>query len=492
MSIFENRLPFVKRVYLDNTATTKTRKEVYREIEKYFYDIYGNPSSIHKSGMVARGSIELARERIANILNCNSEEIVFTGSGSEGNNTAIRGVAKALMKKGNHIITSKIEHSSVLETCKDMEKEGFRVTYLNIDRNGVFDLKQLEKSITKKTILVSLMWVNNEIGTIEPIDDILRMVKDKGVLMHIDAVQAMPYVKIDLQKLKIDLMTISGHKLYAPKGVGALFIRSGTPIKALITGGEQEFGLRSGTENVPYIMGFSKAMLLNDKEKEDYSNKLTAMRDYTISEISKIPNCMLTGHPSQRVPNNISFCFKGLNGKMLVKELSQYGIEVSSGSACSSPKNTPSHVLQACGVSKDYLYGSLRVTLGRYNTMGEIRYLLRVLPTIVKRMREDKTEHKNEQAFISQKDFKEKLRKNKDLQIIDVRPSLYPGKTILGSVYIPYWALKYRLSKLDKKKETIVVCYQGDIFSPEAYQILVKNGFKHVKILKGGLWNYKL
>lgn len=481
---------FKKPIYLDNAATTKTRLEVVREISKYFKKIYGNPSSIHKTGFIARGSIELARERVANILNCGSNEIIFTGSGTESNNLAIRGVAKALKNKGKHIITSKIEHDSVLKTCEELEKEGFKVTYLNVDKSGIIDLEQLKKTITSKTILVSIMYSNNEIGTIESIEDIIEIVKSKNVLLHVDAVQAMPYIKIDLKKLNIDLLSISGHKLYAPKGVGILFVRENTKIAPIITGGDQEFGLRCGTENIPFIMGLSRALILNNKEKEKYISKLAKFRKKIIEEVKeKIPNNIVTS-PINGSPSIASFCFKGVDGKLLVKELSQYNIEVSSGSACSSPKEKVSHILKACKIPKEYIKGSLRISLGRYNTEKEINYLLKILPKIIKKVREKKTEVQKIEAFISKEELKRKLMKNKDLQILDVRPAPFPGKKIKNSIYIPIWKLKKNIQKLDNKKETIVVCYQGDIISPEAYYILIKNDFKNVKILKGGLFNY--
>ncbi|MHB1484166.1 MAG: aminotransferase class V-fold PLP-dependent enzyme [Saccharofermentanales bacterium] len=480
-----------KRIYLDNTATTRTRKEVYKEMRKYFLKEYANPSSIHQDGLIARGSIEMARERIAQVLNCNSEELIFTGSGSESNNLAIRGVANACKDKGRHIISTKIEHSSVIRTCKDLEKKEYEVTYLSVDDSGFIDLKELERSIRPDTVLVSIIYVNNEIGTIQDIERIAEIVKNKGALLHLDGVQALPYIKMDLSGLNADLMSFSGHKLYAPKGAGLLYVKGGTPIDPIIFGGEQEFGIRSGTENVPYIVGLSKAIALNDKEKKKYVEKLTPLRDHLIKNVlDTIPGCRLTGSKDDRSPNHASFCFSGINGKMLVKEMSQYGIDVSSGSACSSPSNDPSHVLAACGIDREYLFGGLRVTIGRYNTRKDIDYLISILAKAIKKMREDDVLYNNEAIFISQSEFKKKTESGEILQIIDVRPIKYPKETIPGSIHIPDFRLKSGIKKLDRNIETVVVCYQGDILSPQVQQLLVKKGFVKVKVLKGGMFSY--
>lgn len=477
----------LKKIYFDNTATTRTRKEVISVINRYFSGKYANPSSAHRSGLIARGSIEMARERIARVLNCSSDEIIFTGSGSESNNLAIRGVLKAV-SRGKHIITSPIEHSSILNTCKALEQEGLNVTYIGVDELGRYDLNQLQKEIRGETALVSLSYVNNEIGTVQDLSKICSIVKSKGVILHIDAVQALPYFEIDMTKLNADLVSFSGHKLYAPKGIGILYIKDGTPVEAIISGGEQEFGLRSGTENVAYIVGLSKAIILNQLEKRKYVNSLVAMRDQLIAGVlNKVTDAILTGDPSNRAPNNASFCFKGVNGKMLVKQLSWLGIEVSSGSACSSPKNEPSHVLSACKINDEYINGSLRVTLGRYNTKKELNYFLKVLPELVCHLREDGLLFNNIPTFISQEEFKIKLNSEEPIQVLDVRPFNYPKFLIPGSIYLPIWKLKRNLNKLNPKIETIVVCHQGDVIAPEAHQILTEKGFSNVKVLKGGL-----
>ncbi len=478
------------KIYLDNTATTRTRPEVVSAINRYFAGRYGNPSSAHRSGLIARGSIEMARERIAQALNCSSNELIFTGSGSESNNLAIKGVLQAV-KKGRHIITSQIEHSSILNTCKSLEAEGVRVTYLGVDERGRYDLAQLEEEISEDTVLVSLGYVNNEIGTIQDMARISSLARSKGVILHIDAVQALPYFDIDMTELNADLVSFSGHKLYAPKGIGVLYVREGTPVAPIISGGEQEFGLRSGTENVAYIVGLSKAIALNKLEKRQYVASLVALRNELIEGVlSQVRDCLLTGDPAERAPNSASFCFKGISGKKLVKQLSWYGIEVSSGSACSSPKNEPSHVLSACKISDEYINGSLRVTLGRYNSKRDVRYFLRVLPRLVEQMRNTDSSYDNRPVFISQEKLKAKLNGGAPLQILDVRPFNYPRMRIPGSIFLPVWKLKKGLGSLDPAMETVVVCHQGDVVGPEAQQMLVKLGYSNVKVLKGGLASY--
>lgn len=477
-------------VYLDNTATTRTRREVAADIKNYFVSEYANPSSIHLDGLIARGSIEMARERIAKVLNCLSEEIVFTGSGSEANNLAIRGAINN-SAGGKHIITSQIEHSSVLNTCRALEREGCQVTYLAVDSQGHVDMDELTRSIRSDTALVSIGWVNNEIGTVQDVESIRRITRAKGILWHTDAVQALPYLTIDLADLGADLVSASGHKLYAPKGVGFLFVRKGTTLTPLIYGGEQEFGLRSGTENIPYIVGLSRAINLNYKEKQPYVKKLYTLRDRLIKGVlSQVPDTILTGDPNHRAANHASFCIKGINGKMLVKALSQQGFAVSSGAACSSPRNDPSHVIVACKISDEYLYGSLRVTLGRYNSRSDVDRFIKVLSQVVARMKEEPTAYQKESIFISIAEFRAKQAAGIPLQILDVRQVRYPAVDIPGSQWIPSWRLKAQLKRLDSGAETIVVCYQGDILSPEVQQMLVNRGFSNVKVLKGGIFSY--
>ncbi|MFC1592347.1 aminotransferase class V-fold PLP-dependent enzyme [Thermodesulfobacteriota bacterium] len=480
-----------KKAYFDNTATTRTRKEVVKVMQKYFSKDYANPTSIHESGLIARGSIEMARERIANVLRVTSEELIFTSSGSESNNLAVYGAATANKNRGKHIITSKIEHSSIIKTCTALEKEGFDVTYIGVDTRGHFNLQELEEHIRDDTVLVSLGYVNNEIGTIQDIAKIVAIVKRKGVLLHLDAVQALPYLPLDLTNIGADLVSFSGHKLYAPKGVGLLYIREGTAIHPTIHGGGQEFGLRSGTENVPYAVGLSKAIILNQKEKTDYSKRLALFRDYIIKYVLEyIPEAMLTGAPQDRAPNHVSFCFKGISGKMLVKQLALNGFEVSSGSACSSPDNRPSAVLQACHIPEDYLLGSVRITLGKYNTKKEVVQFVRVLKNTIQRMREDDEPYNNEHIFISPSELKAKLASSEKIQVLDVRHIKYPNVQIEGSLFMPAWKIKFQLKKLDPNVETVVACFQGDIIAPQIQQMLFKNGFANAKVLKGGILNY--
>jgi len=365
------------------------------------------------------------------------------------------------------------------------------VKYLKVDEKGRYDLRHLQELLTDDTTLVSLSYVNNEIGTVQDIDTIGSIVKNKNVLLHLDAVQALPYFNMDMSKVNADLVTFSGHKLYAPKGIGLLYIREGTPLEALISGGEQESGFRSGTQNVASIVGLSKAIVLNHTEKKQYVSSLTAMRNQIIeSVLNGIPDSILTGDSFNRAPNSASFCFKNINGKRLVKELSWAGIETSSGSACSSAKDDPSHVLSACNISNDYILGSLRVTLGRYNTQSDVNYFLKVLPVIISKMRNSKYSQTGNKAFISQEDFKNKLKKKEPIQILDVRLFNYPKFWIKDSIPIPFWKLKNNLYKLNPDSETVVICHHGDVLAPETQQMLIKKGFTDVKVLKGGMAGY--
>jgi len=481
-----------KQIYLDNAATTRTRREVAAVLRKYLVKEYGNPSSIHRSGFIARGTIELARERIATILGCASEELIFTGSASESNNLAIRGGAAANRQNRCHIITSAVEHSSCFRTCQALEKEGYRVTYLGVDHEGYFDLTALEEALTPETSLVSLGWVNSEVGTIQDIAAIVEIVKRHGVLLHIDAVQALPHLPVELDQIGADMVSFAGHKLHSPKGVGLLYIRQGTQVISIIDGGSQEFGLRSGTENVPYIAGLARAIELNHTEKNRQNKRLTRLRDQIIVHIQEtIPDVLLTGPSNNRLSNHVSFCFADINGKMLVKELSYKGIEVSSGAACSSPRNEPSHVLVACGVEEPYLMGGLRITLGRYNTQRDINFLLKILPRVVADMRTRQRPYRNKNIFISQKAFQQRLAIKEPLQLIDVRPVKYPPRLIPGSIHIPSRKLKRHLKKLNPDTETILVCFHGDIISPEGQMLLTQHGFADVKVLKGGFFGYE-
>ena len=374
------------KVYLDHGATTPVDKEVVKAMLPYFTKDFGNASSLHQFGQKAKEALENSREIIAKKLNAEPKEIVFTGSGSESDNLAIKGIAYANKDKGNHIITSKIEHPAILETCKALEKEGFGVTYLDVDEEGFISLEELKKSITNKTILVSIMHANNEIGTIEPIEEIGKICKEKKVYFHTDAVQSFTKVPIDVKKMNVDLISLSSHKIHGPKGVGALFIKNGTKIQKMTHGGHHENDKRAGTENIPGIVGFTKAAELAN---EEYTSHMTKLRDALIKELEKIPNSQLNGpRGNKRLCNNANLSFHFIEGESALLRLDMKGIAVSTGSACSSQSLTPSHVLTAIGLKPEIAHGSLRFTLGRENTEKEIDYVLKVLPKVVEELRE--------------------------------------------------------------------------------------------------------
>jgi cysteine desulfurase len=376
-------------VYLDNSATTYVDPEVKRAMEPYFSEYYGNPSSLHKMGLKSRNAIEHARETVAKIINSRPNEIIFTGSGTESINLAIKGVFRANRGRGKHIITTKIEHHAVLESCEYLEKnEGADVTYLDVDDHGLVDPKQVERAIRKDTILITIIYANNEIGTIEPIAEIGRIAKRRGVYFHTDACQAGCYLPLDTKKLNADLMTLNGSKIYGPKGTGMLFVRSGVKLHPIIHGGGQEFGLRSGTENVPGIVGFAKALDISQKKRIVESKRLTTLRDKLIKGILKnIPKTMLNGHATKRLPNNVNITFLDLEGESLLLYMNQKGIYASTGSACSSESLDPSHVIMALGLPHEAAHGSIRFSLGRQNTQKDVDYVLKQLPDMVKRLR---------------------------------------------------------------------------------------------------------
>ncbi|MGI6114329.1 MAG: cysteine desulfurase NifS [Mahellales bacterium] len=377
-----------KRIYMDHAATTYVKKEVLEEMLPYFSETFGNPSSIHIFGRDARKAVDLARERIANGLNASVEEIYFTGGGSESDNWAIKGVALANREKGNHIITTKIEHHAVLHTCEYLEKHGFEVTYLPVDRYGLVTKEQVLSAITDKTILVTIMFANNEIGTIQPIKEIAEVVKDKGVYFHTDAVQAVGNVPIDVKNLNVDLLSLSGHKIYGPKGVGVLYIKKGVKIDPVLHGGAQENNRRAGTENVPGIVGIGKALELACRDLDKRIDKLTRLRERLIDGImSTIPHTILNGHRQRRLPGNINMCFEYIEGESLLLSLDLEGVACSSGSACTSGSLDPSHVLLALGLPHEIAHGSLRLTLGDDNTQEDVDYVLEILPGIVNRLR---------------------------------------------------------------------------------------------------------
>ena len=373
------------RVYLDHAATTPVDEEVLKAMQEFFSKKFGNASSLHSWGREAREALEESREKVAKLINADANEIIFTGSGTESDNLAIKGIA---YKHGKgHIITSRIEHPAVLETCKYLEKKGFDVTYLPVDKYGLVDPEKVEEAIKDDTILITIMHANNEIGTIEPIEEIGKIAKKHAIPFHTDAVQSVGKIDVDVKKLNVDLLSMSSHKIYGPKGVGALFIKHGIKIEPILHGGGHEYGLRSSTENIAGIVGFAKACELAKKRLHEDAEKMKKLRDKIIKETLKIEESYLTGHPEKRLLNNASFYFKGIEGESLVLMLDAKGIATSTGSACSSKKLQASHVLLAIGIKPEDAHGSLRVTLGRENSEEEIDYFLEVLPQVVEELR---------------------------------------------------------------------------------------------------------
>jgi len=378
-----------KIIYMDHAATTPVRKEVFDEMMPYFSEYYGNPSSIYHLSNFSKIAIDKARERVAKAINAEKNEIYFTVGGTESDNWALKGIASKLRDKGNHIITSKIEHHAILHTCEYLEKLGFEVTYLNVDEYGMISLDELEKSIKDNTILISIMFANNEIGTIQPIKEIGSIAKKHNVIFHTDAVQAVGSLPIDVKAMNIDLLSMSAHKLYGPKGVGALYVRKGIKLDPLIHGGAQERNKRAGTENVPGIVGLGKAIELAYSELEENTAKLIELRDYMIKNIqNRIPDVRLNGHPTKRLPGNVNMCFRYIEGESLLLSLDMYKIEASSGSACTSGSLDPSHVLLAIGLPHEIAHGSLRLSLGIKNTKEEVDFVVEKLVTIVDRLRQ--------------------------------------------------------------------------------------------------------
>jgi cysteine desulfurase len=378
----------MKRIYLDYAATTPTHPEVMKVMLPYFTEAFGNPSSIHSFGQEAKEAIEKARNQVAALIGAKSEEIVFTGSGTEADNFALKGVALANQGKGNHIIISSIEHHAVLETCKFLEKQGFPVTYLPVDGYGMVDPSGVKKAITGKTILISVMHANNEVGTVEPIAEIGNIAREAEIYLHTDAVQTAGHIPVDVNKLNVDLLSISAHKLYGPKGIGALYIRKGTKVSSFMHGGDQERGKRASTENVPTIVGFGKAAEIAQREMLEEAQKLTVLRDQLIEGILKsIEHTQLNGHPVIRLPNNVNVSVDYAEGESMLLNLDLAGICASTGSACSSSNLEPSHVLVAMGLPHLQAHGSLRFTSGKWTTEEEINQVLNVLPGIVSKLR---------------------------------------------------------------------------------------------------------
>lgn len=377
-----------KRIYLDYSATTPVKQEVVETMLPYFTETFGNPSSIHGFGRDAKNSINKARETVANFLNASADEIYFTGGGSESDNWAIRGIAYANKQKGNHIITTTIEHHAVLHTCEALEKEGFEVTYLPVDAEGMISLTALEAAIKDTTVLITVMAVNNEIGTVQPLMEIGALAKSKGVYFHTDAVQALGNIKLDVKAMNIDAMSMSSHKIYGPKGIGALYLKKGIRIKNLIEGGAQERKRRAGTENVPGIMGFGKAVELASENFDSHVNHLETLRDRLMNGIlEKIPYVKLNGHRTLRHPGNVNVCFEFIEGESLLLSLDLVGIAGSSGSACTSGSLDPSHVLMAIGLPHEIAHGSLRLTIGDFTTAEDVDYTIEQLIIIVERLR---------------------------------------------------------------------------------------------------------
>lgn len=375
-------------IYLDNAATTKVSEDVLNAMLPYFTQIYSNPSAVYTFAGEAKKAVDAARVQAAKLINAGAQEIYFTGGGSESDNWAVKAIAEAYREKGRHIITSKIEHHAVLHACQYLEKQGWEVTYLDVDEGGMISLEALKAAIRQDTILISVMTANNEIGTIEPIAEIGKIARENGVLFHTDAVQAYGHLALDVEAMNIDLLSASGHKLNGPKGIGILYVRKGVKIHPLLHGGAQERNRRAGTLNVPGIVGFGKAAELAGARMEEKRMQETALRDYLITRVlAEIPYCRLNGHRTQRLSNNANFSFRFIEGESLLILLDQLGICASSGSACTSGALDPSHVLLAIGLPHEIAHGSLRLTLSEETTMEELDFVVEELKKIVARLR---------------------------------------------------------------------------------------------------------
>ena len=372
-------------IYFDNAATTPIKTEVLNEMIPYLTKEYGNASSLYTIGRNAKRAIENARKQVAELINCKPNEIFFTGSGSESDNTAIKGYAYANKEKGNHIITSKIEHPAVIETCKNLEKHGYEVSYIDVDEEGILKLDELEKNIKNTTILISIMFANNEIGTIQPIEEISKIAHSRNITFHTDAVQALGNTLIDVERQKIDMLSLSGHKINAPKGIGALYIKDGIEVEKFINGGHQEKNKRAGTENVAGIVGLGKACQIANRNIEKHIKYLKKLRDYYIDRLKKefLEKIRINGSMEKRLPGNANISFKNEDSSKIIYKLDEKGICVSSGSACSSGNTEPSHVLKAIAVPEEYINCAIRTTFGDNNTFEQIDYLIRCLKNII-------------------------------------------------------------------------------------------------------------
>ena len=378
----------MKMRYFDHAATTKVKKEVLDKMFPYFVEQYGNPSSLYKLGRIARVGIEEARRNVANLINCDRNEIIFTSGGTESDNTALKGIMHLEKNKGKHMITTKIEHPAILHTCERLEEEGYQITYLNVNKEGIIELEELNNAIRKDTVLLSIMFANNEIGSIQPIEKIGEIADKRGIIFHTDAVQACGNVEMDVKKMKIDMLSLSGHKIGAPKGIGALYVNKSIELKKFIDGGHQERDKRAGTENVPGMIGLGEACKIAKENMEEHIKQLTELRDEYISRIKdEIVDIQINGSMEKRLPGNSNISFKGVNGNELLMKLDERGICASAGSACSSGSSSPSHVLTAIGLPSEYAEGTLRVTLGEDNTKEDINYLVESLTEIIKEIR---------------------------------------------------------------------------------------------------------
>ncbi|MCI8805222.1 MAG: cysteine desulfurase NifS [Clostridiales bacterium] len=375
-------------IYFDNAATTRVRPEVVNVMSEYFSESYGNPSSIYKIAQENKTAVEKGREQVAKAINAEKNEIYFTAGGSEADNWAIKGIAECYSDKGKHIITLSIEHHAVLHTCQYLESKGFEVTYLPVNEFGLVEIKELKKAIRDDTILISVMFANNEIGSVQPIKEIGSLAREKGIIFHTDAVQAVGHIPIDVKDMNIDLLSMSAHKFYGPKGIGALYIRKGIKIKPLIHGGAQERNRRAGTENVPGIIGMGLALELITSELSEEENRLIYLRDKLIDGIlNNIPYSRLNGDRENRLPGNVNISFEFIEGESILLMLDMKGICASSGSACTSGSLDPSHVLLSIGLPHEKAHGSLRLTLGMFNTEDEVDYIIKELPPIISRLR---------------------------------------------------------------------------------------------------------
>ncbi len=377
----------MRKVYMDNGATTQVDEQVLEAMLPFYKDLYGNPSSLHSFGREVKKSLEAAREKVATAINARPEEIYFTSGGTEADNLAVQGVARALKKKGNHIITSAIEHHAILDVCKAMEKEGFKVTFLPVDEYGMVDPAAFREAVTEGTILATIMLANNEVGTLQPIEEISSITREKGIVLHTDAVQAIGNISVDVDKLGVDLLTLAAHKFNGPKGIGALYVRRGTRVNKVNYGGGQEKKVRPGTENIPGIVGLGRAIELATADIPGKAAHLTFMRDKLIGGLMQMKDVKLNGHPEKRLPGNANLSFEYVEGESLLLSLDMKGVAASSGSACTSGSLEPSHVLMAMGMPHQTAHGSLRFTLGKNNTEEDVDYVLEVLPEIVKRLR---------------------------------------------------------------------------------------------------------